>query len=284
MIGAGNVAWHLAPALEAAGFVVTEVYSRNYDSAKKLAKRLYNGKAVPSLDFSESKADLFILAVPDLYIGSVAHSLTLPEGAMLVHTSGAQPLETLKGAAAHTGIFYPLQTFSKAKKIKFEKIALFLESEDERVTDALAKVAYGLTKKVFRLSSKERKALHVAAVFACNFANHCLTLSEELMQKIGLDFDLMKPLIEETFQKALELGPAVSQTGPATRNDKNTLLEHLSLLKGSFPEYGPAYEVLTESIRARKGFAPLTPKAAPFPSSGPTSFSAPETPDEQKHP
>ncbi len=283
LIGAGNVAWHLAPALEAAGYVVTEVYSRQFEHAKKLAKRLYNGKAHPTLDFSDSRADLFILTVPDLYIGSVAHSLTLPDGAILVHTSGSQPLATLAGAADYTGIFYPLQTFTKEKKVKFDKIALFIEADNQQVTDALSKIAYSLSKKVFQLSSDERKALHIAAVFACNFANHCLMLSSELMDKIGLDFTLMQPLIEETFQKALELGPVKAQTGPAARNDKNTLIEHYQLLKTTHPTFQEAYQVLTESIRNSYGHQPPLSSffkvSAPEPPSTPTETEAPaETP------
>jgi hypothetical protein len=72
--------------------------------------------------------------------------------------------------------------------------------------------------------------LHLAAVFACNFTNHMMTLGKEISEYAGYTFEEMKPLIQETFIKAFETGPENSQTGPAVRNDKNTVRKHLELL------------------------------------------------------
>jgi glutamyl-tRNA reductase len=60
IIGAGNVAWHLAPALEDAGHTVTEVYARTLKSASKITERVYEAEPKEDLDFSVSKAELFI--------------------------------------------------------------------------------------------------------------------------------------------------------------------------------------------------------------------------------
>ncbi|MCS6834258.1 MAG: DUF2520 domain-containing protein, partial [Flammeovirgaceae bacterium] len=95
MIGAGNLAWHLAFALETeAGIAVEQVYSRNIVNAQRLAKRLYDAKATNQLDFTESRASLFLVAVPDNLIGTIAHSLRLPPKARVVHTSGTESLHT----------------------------------------------------------------------------------------------------------------------------------------------------------------------------------------------
>jgi predicted short-subunit dehydrogenase-like oxidoreductase (DUF2520 family) len=230
-IGAGNIAWHLAPALDNVGFAVREVYSRKMKNAASLAERLYQAKAVTELDFSESEAQLFLVCVPDDAITEVLREISLPDGAMLAHTSGSQPLSILGTAVtSKTGVFYPLQTFTKGRKINFADLPIFIESGDNETEKQLTGMAKALTKKVVRISSTERKALHVAAVFASNFTNHMLTLSKEVMLKHNLKFDYLKPLIAETLNKSLEIGPENAQTGPAKRGDLQVLDSHMEFL------------------------------------------------------
>jgi predicted short-subunit dehydrogenase-like oxidoreductase (DUF2520 family) len=231
MIGAGNLAWHLAPALDNTGFAVREVYSRKHKNAVALADRLYEATAVTELDFSESAAKIFVLSVSDDAIPEVMRELVLPPDSILVHTSGSQPLSILgTSVTARTGVFYPLQTFSKNRKIDFQDVPFFIESTDAPTEKILMGMAKTLSKKVVRISSSERKALHVAAVFACNFTNHMLTLSKEIMLNNKLNFDYLKPLIAETLNKSLEVGPENAQTGPAKRGDLEILDQHMEFL------------------------------------------------------
>ena len=117
-IGSGNLAWHLAPALDNMGYVIREVYSQNPNHAEALTKRLYQAEIKASLDFSTSDSKVFIMAVSDDAIADIAREIILPEDAILVHTSGSQPITELQFAATQNlGVFYPLQTFSKSKKI-----------------------------------------------------------------------------------------------------------------------------------------------------------------------
>jgi predicted short-subunit dehydrogenase-like oxidoreductase (DUF2520 family) len=231
MIGAGNIAWHLAPALDNVGFAVREVYSRKMKNASALAERLYQAKAVTAFDFSESQARIFIICVSDDAIAEVLRELILPPDSVLVHTSGSQPLNVLGSSVArHTGVFYPLQTFTKGRKVNFQEIPIFIESDDVATEKALMGMGKALSKKVVRVSSAERKVLHVAAVFAANFTNHMLTLSKEIMINNDMNFDYLKPLIAETLNKSLDIGPEKAQTGPAMRGDLQILDSHMELL------------------------------------------------------
>jgi predicted short-subunit dehydrogenase-like oxidoreductase (DUF2520 family) len=120
-IGSGNLAWHLAPALDNAGFVIKEVHSLNPNHAAKLTSRLYQAEVKATLDFSTSESSIFIIATSDDAIESIAQEIILPEDAFLFHTSGSQPLSILQFAATtNTGVLYPLQTFSKTKKVDFK--------------------------------------------------------------------------------------------------------------------------------------------------------------------
>jgi predicted short-subunit dehydrogenase-like oxidoreductase (DUF2520 family) len=231
-IGSGNLAWHLAPALDNTDFAVKEVYSQNIKHAEALVEKLYQAKAKASLDFSVSPSKIFIIAVSDDAIADIVQDIVLPANAYLLHTSGSQPLSTLAySATPNIGVFYPLQTFSKSKKIDFREVPLFLESENAETEKVLKAMAKSISKKVFKISSADRKALHVAGVFASNFTTHMLTLAEEILAEHKLDFELLKPLIAETINKSLTIGPEKALTGPAKRGDLEILDKHFDFLK-----------------------------------------------------
>jgi predicted short-subunit dehydrogenase-like oxidoreductase (DUF2520 family) len=230
-IGSGNLAWHLATALDNTEFAVREVYSRKSRNAQALVERLYQADVMQSLDFSDSTSSIFIIAITDDDIEEVSQQIILPTNAILVHTSGSQPLSVLANSKTqNTGVFYPLQTFSKGQKVDFKEIPIFIESEDSVTEKVLLTMAKSISKRVQKISSEDRKALHVAAVFAANFTNHMLTLSKEIMVKNKLNFDLLKPLIAETLNKGLTIGPEKSQTGPAKRGDLEILDKHVEFL------------------------------------------------------
>jgi len=247
-IGSGNLAWHLAPALDNVGYSVREVYSRNPKHAAALVGRLYEAHVNISLDFSASTSRIFIISVSDDALEEVAQKLILPDDAIVVHTSGSQPLSILDDAGSQNmGVFYPLQTFSKTKKVDFKTTPIFIESENADVEKVLTKMAKAISGKVKRINSEERKALHVAAVFASNFTNHMLTLAQKVADENDLDFDLLKPLIAETLNKSLEIGPEKAQTGPAVRGDVEILERHMEFLKEN-PELAEIYKVISQHI------------------------------------
>lgn len=246
-IGSGNLAWHLAPALDNAGYAVTEVYSRNLKNAKTLVNRLYQAESKEDLDFSSSKSELFIIAVSDDAIEEIARELVLPEEAVVVHTSGASSIGLLEYAATpNTGVFYPLQTFSKDKKVDFNEIPICIEASNEYTQEVLYTVANSISKQLYNIDSDSRKALHLAAVFACNFTNHCLKLAEDILNKEKLPFDLLKPLISETISKSMSIGPGKSQTGPAKRHDFETLDKHMAYIQDE--ELAELYRLISQHI------------------------------------
>lgn len=251
LIGSGNLAWHLAPALDNAGYPIAEVYSRHPEHAGKLVERLYDARVRSTLDFSDSSSRIFVIAVSDDVIPEVAGEVILPAEAFLVHTSGSQPLNVLIDAAtARTGVFYPLQTFTKNKKADFSEVPIFVESEDRNTEKVLVDMAKAISRKVFRISSSQRQALHVAAVFASNFTNHMITLSRDIMEDHKLDFEWLKPLLVETINKSLSLGPETAQTGPAKRGDLEILDRHLEFLQND-EAVAEIYRIVSQNILDR---------------------------------
>jgi predicted short-subunit dehydrogenase-like oxidoreductase (DUF2520 family) len=247
-IGAGNLAWQLAPALDNTEYSVKEVFSLTAEHAKALVDRLYNARVKTSLDFSDSNSRIFIIAVADDAIEGVAQEIVLPENSILLHTSGSQPLSALGYAATQRiGVFYPLQTFTKNRKVNLQEVPFFIESEDADTAKVMRNMAAALSKKVFNISSVQRKALHIAAVFASNFTNHMLTISRDIVDEHQLDFEWLKPLIAETMNKSLTLGPEASQTGPAKRGDLEILDTHVEFLKDN-EAVAEIYRVISQHI------------------------------------
>ncbi|NME69099.1 Rossmann-like and DUF2520 domain-containing protein [Flammeovirga aprica] len=255
LIGSGRVATHLGTALEDKGVVIEEVYSRNKKHAKKLAKKFYDASPTDELDFTNSIAEIFIIAVADNAIQDVADNIKLPNHkAILVHTSGGTPLEVLSGSTLYTGVFYPLQTFSFEKKIKFSEVPICIDATAKTALDQLALLAEILTPKVFHLNSDERKRLHISAVFACNFTNYLMEVSSQIIETSGLSFHELQPLVQETVDKAFSLpSPIEGQTGPAVRHDHKTIKRHLDTLEEDNPKFKYLYEHLTDAIQENKG-------------------------------
>lgn len=247
-IGSGNLAWHLAPALDNLGYIVKEVYSRDHKHAAALTDRLYQAEVIKKPDFSSSTSRIFFIAVNDDAIATVAREIVLPDNSIVVHTSGSQPLSILDFAASeHTGVFYPLQTFTKSAKISFKDIPIFIESADAVAEKTLSSIARALSSQVRIITSDERRALHIAAVFASNFSNHMLTIAEQLMHENDLNFKWLAPLIRETVDKAIAVGPENAQTGPAERGDLQILDEHMAFLKEN-SAFAKIYELVSQSI------------------------------------
>jgi predicted short-subunit dehydrogenase-like oxidoreductase (DUF2520 family) len=254
-IGSGNVAWHLAQELEDKGHFICEVYSRDITNAKLLVKKLFDSKAVNSLDFSNSEAEIFILAVKDDAILKVLDHLELPDKAILVHTSGTKSIELIDNwiedspeQKITSGIFYPLMTFSKSRKLNFQNVPFCIEAHDHVTEQKLVKLAQEISKIVYLVDGEERKILHLAAVFANNFVNHLLSISQDLLEANQLEMNLLRPLIIETIEKAMAVDDInIVQTGPAMRGDQKTIKSHLAQLK-NMPQQEKIYRVISESI------------------------------------
>ena len=248
-IGTGNVAWHLARALEQAGHVIAEVYGRSPDKTAKLCSRLDNAVVATNLDFSRSHSSLFIIAVSDNAIESVVSGIALPEQAILVHTSGTAPMSLLTASGLHNiGVFYPLQTISRNREISFVDLPLLIEASNQATQNSLTELSNSMKAKTTLATSKDRQGIHLAAVFANNFTNHMIDIAGRIMLEKSLDAALLNPLIRETVDKALTQNPTSAQTGPAVRGDTNTMSTHIQQLEFDLG-LQEIYRLVSESIR-----------------------------------
>lgn len=247
-IGAGNLATCLSSAMSGKGMEVAQVFSRTEESASTLARRIGCRWTVSYGDIDKD-ADIYIVSVSDKALDSVLEELRNVNGnALYCHTAGSMPMDIfLKHGFRNYGVLYPMQTFSKQKNVEFRDIPFFIEASDDENLETLRAVASSLSGKVIVADSAARKALHISAVFACNFANHMYDISAHLLARHNIPFDVMLPLVDETAAKVHSVLPHNAQTGPAVRNDINVMDSHLSMLEDE-PELQEIYRIISKNI------------------------------------
>ncbi len=245
-IGTGNVAYTLIPALASLSCIEpVAIACRNSRHAREIIDAADIRKvAICNLSDIPSNADLYISMLSDDALISYIHEFPV-NNAIWLHTSGSLSADILKPLTDHLGVLYPLQTFSKGRKIDIRTVPFFIEASDKMTGDILTEISRQLSCNVRNADSKARRHMHIAAVFACNFTNSLWTIADEQLSADGIDISFLRPLIEETLEKAMTIGPEAGQTGPARRGDRRVMDSHIEMLTGMNREI---YRLLSENI------------------------------------
>lgn len=243
LIGAGNVATHLAHAFSQVSEIV-QIYSHTLSNAISLADAV--GGDINCIDHARDvtpMADYYIVSVHDDNIQEIA--MQTPDAGIWAHTSGSVPMSVFEGYKSHYGVFYPLQTFSKTVLVNIHEVPFFIEGSNPEVTDRLMELASQISENVEWADSSKRQSLHISAVFACNFVNYMWIHAADILKHNGLDFKTLLPLLNETLRKVNLAPPEEVQTGPARRGDMDIINSHLDKLQG---ESKDIYRFLSQYI------------------------------------
>ena len=242
-IGAGNVATHLAQSLDKTHDVV-QVYSRHIQNALMLTKMLKQANATDNLLEIFPDADMYVVSVKDDAISKIVENVKFSSG-LWVHTSGSVSLDVLSAKFERCGVLYPLQTFSRNVAVNMAEVPFFIEGADEYTENLLVNLSKNISDSVYKANSLQRRNLHVAAVFGCNFVNYMWTQADEILQKSGYNFEILLPLIKVALNKAASVSPREGQTGPARRGDFKIMQSHEQMLSN---EDARLYRILSQSI------------------------------------
>ncbi|MBI4931278.1 MAG: DUF2520 domain-containing protein [Bacteroidetes bacterium] len=246
LIGSGNVATQLGKAFKRCGQQIVFIYSPNFSHAAILGKKLKTSFGKTMDAFAEFPADIYIIAVKDDAITEVVKKLPALKNSLVIHTSGATDIAVLKKKFKNCGVLWQIQTIKARTKVDFRKVPLVIEGSNPSSEKKIKQLANGLSRKVYVFNSHQRKILHLGAVWANNFPNHMYYLAETLLKKHKLPFELFGPMILSTAENGIK-NPHASQTGPAKRNDKKTMNEHLKLLSGN-KKFRDLYKLISKSI------------------------------------
>ncbi|WP_282116519.1 Rossmann-like and DUF2520 domain-containing protein [Cellulophaga baltica] len=246
LIGTGNIATHLFDTfLQYDMLNVLQVVGRQKEALNYFSQKTDTCLLTETI----TTADIYIIAVSDDAITEVSSKLKDVNG-LVVHTSGSVPMLALANCK-NIGVYYPLQTFSKGKKVNFRTIPICIEAENNKNLKSLSFLAETISDKVYHISTEQRRHLHLAAVFVNNFTNYMYTIGNEICDEHQVPFDILRPLIKETSDKIATLAPKEAQTGPARRNDVATMQRHLEQINGK--DKKQIYKILSESIQEKYG-------------------------------
>lgn len=245
LLGTGNLATRLGTALQAKDAEIIQVYGRTESGASQLANLLGVPYTLSKTGIDVS-ADLYLLAVSDEAILDVVADTPIRDQ-LVVHTSGSVSMDILTSAVKNYGVFYPLQTLSKQKTVDFSSVPICIEANSPENLAKLKALANKISDQVVCVDSTQRRQLHLAAVFVCNFVNHLYSIGEKLLQEQQLDYSLLKPLILETANKAVQFSPPSVQTGPAVRGNTTVMNHHLKMLE-QHPEWQHLYELISRDM------------------------------------
>ena len=250
LVGAGNLATNIGKAFIAAGHDVLQVFSRTEANAATLAKEI-NAAHTANIAELTDKADVYVFSVKDSALADVVSEAGKGrEAKVFLHTAGSVGIDIFRDSVQHYGVLYPMQTFTKSREVDFSKIPVFIEWNDATAEKAIRALADSISEKVTVLSSHDRKYLHLAAVFGCNFVNHCYALAADIMESHGMTFDMLLPLLDETLAKVHSLHPRNAQTGPAVRYDRNVIDRQTAMLEDN-PIMKEIYETMSNSIHKK---------------------------------
>ena len=239
LIGTGNLAIHLVHAFETCNATqLVQWIGRKKTPPKQNLNTPYFTQYQQNID-----VDLCLIAIADDAIPSIAEQL-INSDVLVAHTAGAVSIDELK-PLKRKGVFYPLQSFKETISVDWSTIPICIEATHTDDAELLEKLASQLSKNVHQISEHQRLQLHTAAVFANNFCNHLIGVSQNITSKAALPFSVLQPLIRETFERSFSNQAFALQTGPAKRNDTLTQQKHLSVLS---EEDAELYRILSQSI------------------------------------
>jgi predicted short-subunit dehydrogenase-like oxidoreductase (DUF2520 family) len=249
VIGTGNVSYHLVKTFISNDLRILQVVARSEKAVKKFSQ-YFKVPVITSAPTLLAEADLYVLAVNDENIEEAAQALNL-NGHLVVHTSGTVSMDILQPISSNHGVVYPLQTLSCGRDINFRQVPVCIEASSNENLNLLDNLARKISDNVYQVDSLKRKSLHLAAVFASNFSYHMYTVAARILESENIDPEILEPLILETARKAFQSGPGTAQTGPAARNDRAVIQQHLELLR-DHKLYSEIYQLISESIISQK--------------------------------
>lgn len=247
IIGSGNMAWFLVKRLTGAGHVCKGIYSRNRQTMGVLAEA-YGLKVLNTPEEVRDDADCCIMAITDSAIEEVIKRLSFTN-TVLIHTAGAASINILSQVASYYGVIWLIYSIVKTDLPGHREIPCAYEYSDTKAKEVILQLADSITDITYEADGASRKWLHLCAVLSNNFTNHLMAIADEICKKESIPFELLLPILKQTFERIAHTPPRQLQTGPAKRKDEKTMSSHAALLQ-EHPEWKRLYEAVNESIKA----------------------------------
>lgn len=248
ILGSGNVASHLAPALFEAGFKISQIFSRNNQTGKELADSVHS-TFISDITLIDKEADFYLFLLPNDAIDEVVGQwpADVNRDAIFLHSSGSYLTEKFNSISDNYGVFYPLQTFKKGIPTDIGQTPFLIDSNKDEHFEILEELTKELSSYVYRLNDEERHKLHLSAVFINNFTNAIFSAAYSYLESEKVSREALTLIVKKTFDNLLSKHPDDIQTGPAIRGEGPLINSHLELLE-QYPDHQEIYKSLTAYI------------------------------------
>jgi predicted short-subunit dehydrogenase-like oxidoreductase (DUF2520 family) len=257
LIGAGNLAQAIGPALRAAGYKIDAVAGRSAAQSRRrsvaLAKKL-GAKAV-ALEDASPDSDIIWICHTDDALANTAKWLAHKPGwknKIVFHSSGAltsDVLVPLQRAGASTASLHPMMTFVPGTKPKMQDVPFAVEGDSRAIT-AARKTVKDLGAEIFKIQKNAKPLYHALGSFSSPLLVATLVTAERVGRAAGLSAahtrKVMGPILRQTLKNYQEGGATAAFSGPIKRGDLNTVRRHLEELK-RVPGASEVYRALVKS-------------------------------------
>jgi predicted short-subunit dehydrogenase-like oxidoreductase (DUF2520 family) len=257
LLGAGNLAQALGPALKSAGYKIDFVAARETASSRRRAAMLAGTleARTQSLNDAGPTSNIVWICHTDDALAETAKLLARKAGwtgKIVLHSSGAlssDVLSPLKRKGASTASVHPMMTFVPGATPRMEEVPFAVEG-DTRAVAVARRIVRDLGAESFAIKKTAKPLYHALGSFSSPLIVAALVTAERVGRSAGLTASqtrrVMTPILRQTMKNYAERGAAAAFSGPIKRGDVNTVLRHLKELR-RVPGASDVYRALVKS-------------------------------------
>ncbi len=266
IIGTGKLGRTLARLFYDSGLVkIGGIYNRTIEHSQAAIDFIGSGTVIGNIETKNSnwpldpvtqQAELWMIATPDDAISACAQRLAALninwQNTVIFHTSGLKTsveLAPLKLLGSSVASAHPAHSFANPERSlsRFATTVCTLEG-DSTAINILTPLFIAIDGQVTQIEPDAKALYHAATVMASNYLVTLVNMSETLLKTAGMTNQLsraiLSPLMEQSLQNALSVGPVNAITGPIVRGDNQTVKAHLDALAQDLPEFSSVYKSL----------------------------------------
>jgi predicted short-subunit dehydrogenase-like oxidoreductase (DUF2520 family) len=257
LIGAGNLAAAIGPALRSAGYTIDAVAGRALPASRKRAAALARklGARLQRLNEVQPLSGILWLCHTDDALAETAALLARRsgwQGKIVLHSSGAlssDVLAPLQRAGAHAASIHPMMTFVAGVAPRLKRVPFAVEGDREALIVA-RRIVRDLGASPFEVKKEAKVLYHALGSFSSPLLIATLATAERVGRAAGLSQlqvrKIIGPILQQTLDNYLKKGAAEAFSGPVRRGDVSTVRRHWKDLQ-SVPGAGEVYRALVQS-------------------------------------
>ena len=256
IIGCGRTGRTLGRLFSSRGiFNIGYAMTRSQATAKAACSFMGAGAAVTSLS-EIGPAEAYLLGVPDDVIAETAELLAgsglLRPGDVVFHCSGSAASDLLESCRTHgalTASVHPVKSLADPARAVQAFGGTYCGFEgNSRAVEKLKEVFRRIGAIPFDVASEGKMLYHAGAVIACNYLTVLVEVALMCYESAGMERDtalkVLGPLVRNTVENNLALGPVAALTGPVARGDHKLVAAQHQALNDMNPDVGEMYRVL----------------------------------------